>query len=374
MLLKEVVAEAENRVKQLLLEEGRSRALAASRTASSRPAATSIRPDELGDRGGLEGFAGHRRTRSGHVREPRRATRQGSRRSNRDRVIAFTRRLRCLLAVQPRALRIDLAQGRRSVPASVDSAKLVDPALLAAKLGDKRDQFAEVEWAVTRRLLQFRDGDRARTTPKCEPHIICHYLLKRARRRSSRAGTRPETRTRRYACYCEDRGDASTPGSHWSRPSQRCSAKVCSPRDSRTPISHVELRERPSDRLQGRDTCIVDNGIASSIDWRREKPSARDRRDGRRRPRHDLRARHVFATCSRMPPALSCSPEPAFVLDRRPIHAVDCRSIRSGADAALVRPCRGRYELSHSASRRRSHSPRLTPVLRGRARDDRHLA
>src|SRR3569623_57119 len=37
----------------------------------------------------------------------------------------------------------------------------------------------DAEWAVARRLLEFPQAIVA-TTPKCEPHIICHYLLELA--------------------------------------------------------------------------------------------------------------------------------------------------------------------------------------------------
>ena len=37
----------------------------------------------------------------------------------------------------------------------------------------------DAEWAVARRLLEFPQAIVA-SAPKCEPHIICHYLLELA--------------------------------------------------------------------------------------------------------------------------------------------------------------------------------------------------
>ena len=49
------------------------------------------------------------------------------------------------------------------VPSNVDFTKLA----------------TDAEWAVARRLLEFPQAVVA-ATPKCEPHIICHYLLELA--------------------------------------------------------------------------------------------------------------------------------------------------------------------------------------------------
>ena len=147
--------------------------------------------------------------------------------------------------------------------AGVDFTRLANPALLATELGDRRAQFADAEWGVARRLLEFADVV-VRAGNACEPHIVCHYLLELAgdfsrwytfgnadaslrvlvrRSADSRRSTRAR-RERSRRCCAHGPGDARPRGAGSDVASGRLAAIVRVPRTSWTSRCEVFTRLR----------------------------------------------------------------------------------------------------------------------------------
>ena len=159
VLLKDVVAEAENRVKQLLLD--RAAATRGGGVGNGELAtATDFDPDATSgdDLAQIAASVG------------RGAVMFANLVAQRDKDVAFE--WDRVIALQgDSGVYLQYSHARcasilRKAPSTPASFTTVDYSKLTH----------DTEWAVARRLLEFPQAIVA-TTPKCEPHIICHYLL-----------------------------------------------------------------------------------------------------------------------------------------------------------------------------------------------------
>ena len=216
-----------------------------------------INPDAAGRRR-RDGRAPGRHRR-GDLREPRPAARQGHRLRPRQGGLA-RRRLGPVPPVQPRALRVDHAQGGETIATSTTSTS--------------RSSRHDAEWAVAKRLLEFPDIV-VRATETCEPHVICHYLLELAGEFSR--------------WYTAGNGDASLrvlvrgcgdARARASRSSARCRRRCA--RASRCSASPRPIRCNQSSVDDERDAGEAEDGSPSTSTTRRAARASRGGQPHRR--------------------------------------------------------------------------------------------